>query len=149
MNYPDIPEGYSKNELIFHVPKYFFVKQGECQLRNSLPILYRVFFILTFAFSLFACQEEKTPPNEVGSKPSTESDQLPSAPPNPASTSPLLIGEVVAIDDLKYRIQDEEGQTFEIEATSMTMIDETLQSGDRAEVRFFRGTQPTAIRKIQ
>lgn len=118
-------------------------------MRISLPVLYRVFFILTFAFSLFACQEEKTPSNEVGSKPSTESAPLPSAPPNPTPTSPLLVGEVVAINDLKYRIQDEKGQTFEVEATSMTMIDESLQSGDRAEVRFFQGTQPTAIRKIQ
>lgn len=118
-------------------------------MRTSLPALYRFFFILTFAFSLFACQEEQPPSTTgVGSKPSTESGQLPSAPTKPASTSPLLVGEVEAINDLTYRIKDEEGQTFEIEANSMTMIDETLQAGDRAEVRFFQGTQPTAIRKI-
>jgi hypothetical protein len=118
-------------------------------LRIFLPLSSHVFFILTFVCSLFACQEEKTPSHEEGSIPSRESGQLPNAPTNPDPTSPLLVGKVLAINDLKYKIQDKEGQTFEIEATSMTMIDETLQSGDTAEVRFFKGTQPTAIRKIQ
>jgi hypothetical protein len=119
-------------------------------------------WMLPILFSaLLACQEDNTTgPQEMPNTP--EGTTTPAEPMNspatmPESTSPPvsrtiprnLEGEVVAIDGQNFTIKDSKGEEVKIQGTSMTLIDESIQVGDQAEVRFSEENQPTAIRKVR
>lgn len=119
-------------------------------------------WMLPVLFStLLACQEDNTTgPQEMTKTP--EETTTPAEPMNspttmPEPTSPPvsrtipqnLEGEVVAIDGQNFTIKDSKGEEVKIQGTSMTLIDESIQVGDRAEVRFSEENQPTAIRKVR
>jgi hypothetical protein len=56
---------------------------------------------------------------------------------------------VVAIEGKTYIVKDSENKEIRIEANSMTLVDESIDVGDKAEIRYSADNQPTAIRKVR
>ena len=109
-----------------------------------------------------ACQEEHDPVNTPPqSNNPTGTSQIPPPPiesntpgvspeSTPSTGSPRNItGEVVAIDGKTYIVKDSENKEIRIEANSMTLVDESIGVGDKAEIRYSADNQPTAIRKVR
>ena len=46
-------------------------------------------------------------------------------------------------------MKDSENKEIRIEANSMTLVDESIGVGDKAEIRYSADNQPTAIRKVR
>lgn len=112
--------------------------------------------------AIVGCQDETAPVNNPPVEPtvSGNSREIPSPPgnsniPNPSSTDQpsdharLIIGEVMSIDDNSYMIKDSENKEIRIETTSMTLIDEGIEVGDTAEIRYSAEETPIAIRKVR
>lgn len=112
--------------------------------------------------AIVACQEETTPVNNPPVEPtvSDNSQEIPpppvdsnipnpSAPNQPSDHARLIIGEVTSIDDKSYMIKDSENKEIRVETTSMTLVDEGIEVGDTAEIRYSAEDKPIAIRKVR
>ncbi|WP_342347913.1 hypothetical protein [uncultured Nitrospira sp.] len=122
----------------------------------------RILWIAPLLLSgVVACQEEHEPvntppvqsnnlPGVVPIQPPTESN-MPTVSQEevPTTGTPRNIsGEVISIEGKNYVIQDQEGKKIHVEANSMTLIDESIGVGDKAEIRYSADNQPITIRKM-
>ncbi len=132
---------------------------------NPFQTVLRTAWFVPFLFvGLMGCQEETgtvgTPPAETGNVSATAP---PPAPPVADSTMPdtsqepgssseqprSITGEVVSIEGKNFIIKDAANEEVRVEADSMTLIDEGLGVGDKAEVRYSADEKPIAIRKVR
>lgn len=132
---------------------------------NQPPSTMRMAFFVPLLFSgLVACQEETGPGNSPAVDPATipntsqgvSSPSMESNMPNPSegsSTSSdqprMLTGEVVSLNGKIYVIKDSVNKEIRVEANSMTLVDEGIEVGDKAEIRYSVDDKPTAIRKVR
>ncbi len=123
----------------------------------------RIVWIVPLLFSgVVACQEEQEP---VNTRPS-QSNNLPEPyqiPPPVESSTPSgsqeevpttgiprnMTGEVISIEGKTYIIKDQENKQIIVEANSMTLVDESINVGDKAEIRYSADNQPLAITKMR
>ena len=109
-----------------------------------------------------ACQEEyepvNTPPAPSNNLPGVASIQPPTEPSVPTVSqeeTPTtgiprnITGEVVSIEGKNYVIKNQENNEIHVEANSMTLVDESIGVGDKAEIRYSADNQPIAIRKMR
>lgn len=136
---------------------------GRPNHRQTHTAIKLTWFMLLLFSGIVACQEETTPVNNPPVEPPApgfpQTIPLPSVNsdmPNPSTTSGrpsnharFKIGEVMSIDDKIYMIKDSENMEVTVEATSMTLVDEGIEVGDTAEVRYLANEEPTAIRKVR
>jgi hypothetical protein len=123
----------------------------------------RIVWLAPLLFSgVVACQEEhesvNTPPAPSHNLPGVVAIQPPTEPRMPTVSqeeTPTtgiprnITGEVVSIEGKTYVIKDQEDKEIRIEANSMTLIDESIGIGDKAEIRYSADEKPIAIRKIR
>jgi hypothetical protein len=123
-----------------------------------------MYWIAPLLFSgIVACQEEHDPVNPVP-PPSTNSPAVtdispsgggPGAPNVPNESSAAtgiprnITGEVVSIEGTTYVIKDSESREIRVEANSMTLVDEGIEEGDKAEIRYSADEKPITIRKVR
>ncbi len=55
---------------------------------------------------------------------------------------------MISIEGKNYVIKDLEDKKIHVEANSMTLIDESIGVGDKAEIRYSADNQPITIRKM-
>lgn len=128
-------------------------QQPNINFRWYVPLLF---------LAMVGCQDETAPVNNPPVEPtvSGNSQEVPSPPldsntANPSSTDQpsdharLIIGEVMSIDDESYMIKDSENKEIRVETTTMTLVDEGIEVGDTAEIRYSAEEKPIAIRKIR
>ena len=128
-------------------------QQPAINFRWYVPLLF---------LAIVGCQDETAPVNNPPVEPtvSDNSQEIPSPPvesnaPNPTSTvqpsdhARLIIGEVMSIDEKSYMIKDSENKEIRVETTTMTLVDEGIEVGDTAEIRYSAEEKPIAIRKIR
>lgn len=128
-------------------------QQSAINFRWCVPLLF---------LAIVGCQDESAPVNNppVEPKVSGNSQEIPSPPvdsntSNPSSTAQpsdharLIIGEVMSIDDNSYMIKDSDNKEIRVETTSMTLVDEGIEVGDTAEIRYSAEEKPIAIRKVR
>ncbi|MBA3612044.1 MAG: hypothetical protein H0W49_03825 [Nitrospirales bacterium] len=131
--------------------------------RNFPLALMRFLWIAPLLLSgVVACQEEHEPvitppaqsnnlPGVVPIQPPTESN-LPTVSQEEAPTTGTprnITGEVISIEGKTYVIKDQEEKEIQVEANSMTLVDESIGVGDKAEIRYSADNQPIAIRKMR
>lgn len=131
--------------------------------RNFPLALMRFLWIAPLLLSgVVACQEEHEPvntppaqsnnlPGVVPIQPPTESN-LPTVSQEEAPTTGTprnITGEVISIEGKTYVIKDQEDKEIQVEANSMTLVDESIGVGDKAEIRYSADNQPIAIRKMR
>ncbi|MCA9421430.1 MAG: hypothetical protein KC592_10445, partial [Nitrospira sp.] len=88
---------------------------------------------------------QELPPPSVNSdmpNPSTSSDQ-------PSKQARSITGEVMSIEDQIYMIRNSENEEIRVEANSMTLVDEGIEVGDKAEIRYSVDEKPLSIRKLR
>jgi hypothetical protein len=135
------------------------------QHRNTSQPVRRIAWFAPLLFSsLVACQEEtgpvNNPPAEPGNAPGTSQQAPPPTAesnmpaPSQESSSPgeharSVTGEVMSIDGKNYVIKDSEEKEIKVETNSMTLVDEGITVGDKAEVRYSADDKPIAIRKAR
>ncbi len=56
---------------------------------------------------------------------------------------------VIGIEGNLYSIQKADGEKFLVEPSESVLVDESLEVGDRIEVRYSESRQPIAIRKVR
>ena len=128
-------------------------QQSAINFRWCVPLLF---------VAIVGCQDETAPVNNPPVEPtvSGSSQEIPSPPVNSNTPNPippdqpsdharLIIGEVMSIDDKSYMIKDSDNKEIRVETNSMTLVDEGIEVGDTAEIRFSAEEKPTAIRKIR
>lgn len=132
--------------------------------KKTHSTLMRMYWIAPLLLSgIVACQEEHDPVNPVP-PPSINSPAVteiphsaagPGAPsvPNESSTATgtprNITGEVVSIEGTTYVIKDPENTEIRVEANSMTLVDEGIEVGDKAEIRYSADEKPITIRKVR
>ncbi len=119
--------------------------------RNTISVILPFFFFS----GLLACQEDTTTHQVETDNPSTQSQPathtVTSPAPNPSATfdPPSLQGTVVGIEGSVYTIQSADGKNFSVEPTESVLVDESLEVGDRIELRYSESRQPMAVRKVR
>lgn len=122
----------------------------------------RIVWIAPLLFSgVVACQEEHEPVNTPPAQSNNLPGVVPIQPPTesnmptvsqeevPTTGTPRNItGEVISIEGKNYVIKDQEDKEIHVEANSMTLIDESIGVGDKAEIRYSADNQPITIRKM-
>lgn len=120
----------------------------------------QIIWLAPLLFSgVVACQEEHEPvnppaqtnnlPGVVPIQPPAESS-IPSASQEVSPTTGIprnITGEVISIEGKNYVIKDQEDKEIRVEVNSMTLVDESINVGDKAEIRYSADNQPIAIRK--
>ncbi|MFZ1748430.1 MAG: hypothetical protein WAU17_21170 [Nitrospirales bacterium] len=125
----------------------------------------RIVWIVPLLFSgVVACQEEEEPVNTRPSQSNTNNLPEPyQIPPPVESSTPSglkeevpttgiprnMTGEVISIEGKTYIIKDQENRQILVEANSVTLVDESINVGDKAEIRYSADNQPIAIRKMR
>ncbi|WNM62557.1 hypothetical protein [Candidatus Nitrospira neomarina] len=128
-------------------------QQSNKNFRWYVPLLF---------LAMVGCQDETAPVNNPPVEPTVSGNSQEIPPPpvdsntaNPSSTDQpseharLVVGEVMSIDDKTYMIKDSENKEIRVETTSMTLVDEGIEVGDTAEIRYSAEEKPTAIRKVR
>lgn len=131
-------------------------------MNQQQPAINFRWFVPLLFLAIVGCQDETAPVNNPPVEPtvSDNSQEIPSPPvesnaPNPTSTDQpsdharLIIGEVMSIDEKSYMIKDSENKEIRVETTTMTLVDEGIEVGDTAEIRYSAEEKPIAIRKIR
>ena len=135
--------------------------QRHQMIQKQSAIHFRWFAPLLFLATV-ACQDEtaavNNPPveptvsdnsQEIAPPPVNSNIPNPSAPGQPSDHARLIVGEVTTIDDKSYMIKDSENKEIRVETTPMTLVDEGIEVGDKAEIRYSADDKPIAIRKVR
>lgn len=135
---------------------------GRHHIKQQHPVMHYRWFAPLLFFAIVACQDDTAPVNnppveptvsdssqEMSTPPVNSNMPNPSAPNQPSNHARFIIGEVTSIDDKSYMIKDSENKEIRVETTSMTLIDEGIEVGDKAEIRYSAEDQPLAIRKVR
>lgn len=131
--------------------------------RNFPFALRRFLWIAPLLFSgVVACQEEHEPVNTTPAQSNNLPGVVPIQPPTESNMPPVsqeeapttgtprnITGEVISIEGKNYVIKDQEDKEIRVEVNSMTLVDESISVGDKAEIRYSADNQPIAIRKMR